>query len=119
MEWEPGEGTNLAEAGADPAISAEAYEREQEFARRQAAYRSLAQPEERRRSEAHSAVKLIRTLEDVVTDLVAPAPDTDRAGLAALSRMARRRHAQLGLELEEIADGLPPVHPGLPMPDGS
>lgn len=117
MDWEPGEGVNLAAPGADPAISQDAYEREQEFARRQTAYRALAQPEERRRSEDHSAVKLIRGLEDVVTDLVAPAPDMDRAGLAALGRMARRRHAQLGFELEEITENLPPVHPGVPAGD--
>ncbi|MEV7600047.1 helix-turn-helix transcriptional regulator [Kitasatospora sp. NPDC089797] len=117
MELERADGVDLAGPGADPAISQDAYEREQEFARQQAAYRALAQPEERRRAEDHSAIRMIRNLEDVVTDLVAPAPDMDRAGLAALGRMAHRRHTQLGIELDGIVENLPPVHPGAPVRD--
>ena len=31
--------------------------------------------------------------------------------------MARRRYSQLGLDLEEISEKLPPVHPGVPIRD--
>ncbi|WP_280694049.1 MULTISPECIES: helix-turn-helix transcriptional regulator [unclassified Kitasatospora] len=119
MDWEPGEDVSLAAPGADPAIPLRAYERDQEFGRQQAAYLALAQPEVRRRATQHSAIRIVRDLEDVIADLVAPSPDMDRAGLAALNRMARRRHQQLGIELEEISEQLPPVHPGVPASDGT
>lgn len=115
MDYEPGEGVNLAEPGADPAISAEAVEREQEFERKQAEYLALTQPPERRRAGGHQAVRLGRNLADVIEDIVAPEPDVDRSVLAARGRMAQRRHAQLGFELEEIIEKLPPVHPGVPV----
>jgi transcriptional regulator with XRE-family HTH domain len=117
MDWEPGEGVSLAEPGADPAIAHESMERELEFGRRQNEYRQLAQPEARRRTDAHPAIRLVRNLEDVVENLVMPEPGADRAGLAALGRMAKRRHAQLGFDLEEIIEQLPPAHPGVPLPE--
>lgn len=107
-DWEPGEGVNLAGPGADPAIAVGAYEREQEYARRHADYVALARPESRRRAEGQPAVRLARQLESLVADIVAPEPGVDRAAIAARVRMARRRHAQLGLDLEEIIEHLPP-----------
>lgn len=106
MDWEPGEGVNLAGPGADPAIQYEAYERSQEFQRRQEGYEALTRPEGRRRTADHPAIRLVRNLLDLVTDLVAPVPDVDRDVQGARARMARRRHAQLGIELEEISEQL-------------
>lgn len=117
MDFEPGEAVSLAGPGADPAIYAEVSEREQEWERRQAEYLDMTQPPERRRANASQAVRLGRNLVDVLDDLVDPEPSADRSVLAARGRMARRRHAQLGLELDEIIEQLPPVHPGVPLPD--
>lgn len=115
MDWEPGEGVSLAAPGADPAIATEAYEREQEYGRRRTEYLQLALPEELRRRADHPAMRLVQQLEELVEDIVAPEPGADRAALAARGRMARRRHQQLGLDLEEIIERLPPVHPGMPI----
>lgn len=111
MDWEPGEGVNLAAPGADGAIEYETYEREQEFGRQQAAYESLSGPAGYRRAGKHPAVRLSRNLTDIIVDLVAPEPSGDDAQSllstqAARSRMARRRYAQLGIELDEIEEGL-------------
>ena len=114
MDFEPGEGVNFAAPGADPAIAAEAAEREQEFGRKQTEYLAFTQPPERRRATGHQAVRLGRNLVEVIEDIVDPEPGADRSVLAARGRMARRRHAQLGLELEELVEALPPVHPGVP-----
>lgn len=119
MDWEPGEGVNVAEPGVDPAIAAAAYEREQEYGRRRAEYLQLALPGELRRRADHPAVRLAHQLEELVTDIVAPEPGVDRTTLAARGRMARRRHQQLALNLEEIVEQLPPVHPGVPVRDDS
>ena len=114
MDWDPGEGVRLAGPGVDPAIASEAYEREQEYGRRLAEYKALALPEAIRRAADHPATRLARQLEELVTDIVAPEAGVDRGTLAARGRMARRRHAQLGFDLEEIVEQLPPVHPGIP-----
>ncbi|MFD0630548.1 helix-turn-helix transcriptional regulator [Catenulispora yoronensis] len=109
MDWEPGEGVPLAGSGADPAIDAEAYEREKEFGRRQVAYESLSGPEGLRRGSSHPAVRLARNLADVIVDLVAPSAEELQSSpnvQATRSRMARRRYAQLGIELDEIEDAL-------------
>ncbi|WP_308217747.1 helix-turn-helix domain-containing protein [Streptantibioticus silvisoli] len=115
MDWEPGAAVALGSPGADPAAAEDAYERDQEYGRRQAEYKALALPEKLRRTADHPAVRLVQQLEELVTDIVAPEAGTDRATLAARGRMARRRHAQLGLDIEEIVEGLPPLHPGMPL----
>jgi transcriptional regulator with XRE-family HTH domain len=99
---------------ADPAISSELYEQEQEFGRRNAEYVALAQPPARRRQADHPAMRMLQLLSSLVADLVTPSLNLDRVHLSALSRMARRRYDQLGYELEDIAEKLPPVHPGVP-----
>ncbi|MFF7158134.1 helix-turn-helix domain-containing protein [Streptomyces sp. NPDC008139] len=117
LDWDGGEGTSFAGPGVDHAVAAEAYEREQRFDRLQYEYQQLARPEGRRRADSHPTVRLIRNLGEVVEDLVLPEPDADRATLAARGRMAQRRHAQVELDLEEIIEQLPPVHPGVPLAD--
>ena len=120
MDWTPGEGVNLASPGADPAIPLEAQDRKQEFVRRQTEYVAAALPAERRASyHYHPAVRLAQQLKDLVTDLVSPEPGVDPAGMAARGRMARRRHENLGRDLDEIIEQLPPVHPGVPLWDGN
>lgn len=113
VDWEPGGLLPAAGSGADPVGDTEVFKKEQEFARKQAEYKALAEPVERRRAADHSAVRLARNLEDVLADLVTPEAGVDRAVLAARLRMARRRHAQLGFELDAIEERLPPVHPGV------
>ncbi|MHA6761806.1 helix-turn-helix domain-containing protein [Streptacidiphilus sp. PAMC 29251] len=103
---EPGGSANFAEPGADPAIPLDAYDREQHYGRQQLAYQALAQPEERRRGTDNSIVRLVRNFAEVIIDLVVPSADSDEAGRKALLRMARRRHASLGFELDEIAESL-------------
>lgn len=112
-DWLPGADAPIAEPGADPATSTDAWEAGQEFARQQADYKELAQPDERRRASDHRTVQLAKNLAQVVQDLVIPDPAMDAKGLAALGRMAVRRHQQLGIELEEIRENLPAVHPGV------
>lgn len=123
--WAEGQGTAMdeprsaASAGptVDPAISRAALEREEEWARKQAEFLALTLPPGRRRARENQAVRLGRSLVEIIEDLVDPYPGSDRATLAALGRMARGRHAQLGIELDEIVEQLPPVHPGLPIAD--
>jgi transcriptional regulator with XRE-family HTH domain len=100
----------------DPAVNAEVYESEQEFTRKQTAYKALVRPQVRQRAANHPAVRLLRELGDLVEDIVEPESGVDRAALAARARMAQRRYTQLGLELEEITEKLPPVHPGVSSP---
>jgi len=107
MDWEVRPIASFDPA-ADPAISSELYEQEQEFGRRNAEYVALAQPTERQRLANHPAVRMVRTLSSVIADLVTPSLRLDRVHLAALSRMARRRYEQLGYELDDIAEELPP-----------
>jgi transcriptional regulator with XRE-family HTH domain len=119
MDWEPGDGVSLADTKEDGAISADAYDRELEFGRRQAAFESLSGPEGYRRGGNHPAVRLARNLTDVLIDLVAPEFRLEEvAHLATIqatrSRMARRRYVQLGIELDEIDDHLPPEQPPMP-----
>lgn len=114
MDFEPGEGTNLAEPGADPSIAAEAVEREEEWERRQTQYRALTLPPALQRVADHPAVRLARQLADLVEDVVSPEPGAVGAEATRL-RMAQRRHQQLGIELEELQerfDPKPVVHPG-------
>lgn len=85
----------------------------EEFERRQAEYLSQAEPPERRRSAEHPAVRLARTVAEMIEELVSPEPGGD---LKARARSARRRVEQLGIELEEIDEQLNPrpvVHPGV------
>lgn len=117
MDWEPGEGVELASSGADPAIVEDAYEREREFTRKQTEYLALALPENARRAEANATVRLARSLADIVSSLVVPEPGVDAAGLAARHRMAKRRLEFLRQELELVAERLPAVHPGVPIED--
>jgi transcriptional regulator with XRE-family HTH domain len=112
-DWMPGAETPLAEPGANPAISTDAWEAGQEFARQQADYLALAQPEERRRAAKHSTVRLAKNLTQVIQELVIPESGMEAKNLAALGRMAWRRHQQLGIELDEIRENLPPAHPGV------
>ncbi|MFE2684047.1 helix-turn-helix domain-containing protein [Streptomyces mirabilis] len=115
MDYEPGPIAHTGPGG-DPAIVTEKYEHEQEFDRQQTGYLALTRPPERLRGAAHQAVRLGRELTDVIEDIVAPESDADRSVLEARGRMAKRRYAQLGLELEEIIEHLPPAHPGMGMP---
>ncbi|MER6351234.1 helix-turn-helix transcriptional regulator [Streptomyces sp. NPDC001634] len=114
VDWEPGDGVNLAEPGTDPAVEAEAYEREQEYGRLRPDYLALANPPEHRRTAEHSSVRLARQLADLVEDLVSP--EAGGGAEAARVRMALRRYQQLGIELEELQerfDPKPVVHPGV------
>ena len=104
VDWEPGEGVSLAEPGADPAIAAEAYEREQEYGRKRAEYMALTLPPELRRAADHPLVRLAEQLEELVEDIVGPWGDRD--GRARWSRMALRRVEQLRLNLEEVAEAM-------------
>ncbi|MFC9631396.1 helix-turn-helix domain-containing protein [Streptomyces mirabilis] len=116
MDWVPGEAVSLAEPGADPAIAAEAYEREQEYGRQRSEYLAQAMPPELRRSAEQPSVRLARQLADLVEDLVSVEAGTDPSAAAARVRMAVRRHQQLGIELEELQerfDPRPVVHPGV------
>lgn len=118
-DWQPGLGVPLAEPGANPALPADEWEAGQEFARRQGEYKRLAQPDERRQASDHRTVQLARNLMQVIQDLVIPEPGNDAKGLAALGRMAWRRYQQLGIELDEIRENLPQVHPGAITADSS
>ncbi|MFJ2737658.1 MULTISPECIES: helix-turn-helix domain-containing protein [unclassified Streptomyces] len=112
MEWEPGEGTNWATPGADPAIAAAAQEREQEYGRRRDEYMALALPPEMRRTAESPSVRLARQLTELVEDLAS----AESGGEAARVRMAQRRYQQLGIELEELEERFVPrpiVHPGV------
>jgi transcriptional regulator with XRE-family HTH domain len=114
VDWEPGDGVNVAEPGADPAIAHEAAEREQEYGRLRPGYMALALPAEQRKAAEHSSVRLARQLADLVEDLVSP--EIGEGVEAARVRMALRRHQQLGIDLEELQeqyDPKPIVHPGV------
>ncbi len=120
MDWEPGEGVNPTAPGADPAIAAEAVEREQEFGRRQEEYAALTLPAGLRRAAGNPLYQLARQLEDLTGDIVGPVGD--RADRARWARMALRRVEQLRINLEEVSevlsygDGLEELkfrHPGL------
>lgn len=115
MDYEPGPIATTGPGG-DPAIALEKLEREQEFERQQTEYLALTRPLERQRGAAHQAVRLGRNLADVIEDIVAPEAGADRNVLEVRVRMAKRRYAQLGLELDEIIDDLPPAHPGMGAP---
>ncbi|MET7781525.1 helix-turn-helix transcriptional regulator [Streptomyces mirabilis] len=117
MDYEPGPIAHTGPGG-DPAMVVEKVEREQEFDRQQTEYLSLTHPPERQRGAGHQAVRLGRDLADVIEDIVAPEVGADRSVLEARSRMAKRRYVQLGLELDEIIDHLPPAHPGMGAPAG-
>lgn len=119
--WQWGEGLRTAKeytpqpsADSEPSAAADAHEREQDWQRQQTEYAALTRPPERQRAEDHSAVRAVRQLGELIIDLVSPEPGADRAALAARGRMAQRRHAQIGYDLEEIIEQLPPVHPGVP-----
>lgn len=113
MDYTPGPIANFGPDG-DPAINAEAFKREQEFEEKQSAFTALARPQARQRAASHPALRVLRELWEFIEDIVTPEPGVDRAALAARLRIAQRRYTQLGLDLEEIAENLPPVHPGLP-----
>lgn len=102
MDWGPGEGVNLAEPGADPAIAAGAYEREQEFGRLRTEYMQLALPPELRRTGDNPLVRLVKQLEDLVEDVVGPRGT--REDRARWARMAVRRIEQVKLNLEEVTE---------------
>lgn len=104
MDWRPGEGVGLAEPGADPAIAAEAYEREQEYGRRLTEYMSLALPDELRRVAVNPLLQLVRQFEGIVADIVGPTGDRDDR--ARWARMALRRIEQIKLNLEEVTEVL-------------
>lgn len=113
VDWEPGDGVNLADPGADPAIDPEALEREEEYARLRPEYMALALPPAHRRAAEHPSVRLARQLADLIEDLVSP--ETGGDAEAARVRMAQRRYQQLGIELEELQERFDPrpiVHPG-------
>ncbi|QIY72066.1 helix-turn-helix transcriptional regulator [Streptomyces sp. RLB1-33] len=115
-DWEPGEGVNPAEPGADPAIAAEAYERQEEHERRQAEYQAQTLPPALKRVIEHPALRLASQLADLVEQLVSPEAGADPSAAAARVRMALRRHQQLGIELEELQERFAPrpvVHPGV------
>lgn len=115
MDYEPRPIANPV--GGDPSVPLEKFEREQEFERQQSAYVALTRPPELRRGAEHQAVRLGRDLADAIEDIVMPEAGVDRRVLEARGRMAKRRYAQLGYELEEIVERLPPAHPGVPLPD--
>lgn len=104
MDWEPGEGVNLAEPGADPAIAPEAYEREREYEQRRADYMAQALPVELRRAAANPLVQLVHQFEGIVTDVVGPGGTREER--ARWARMALRRVEQIKLSLEEVAEAL-------------
>ncbi|MFF3911780.1 helix-turn-helix domain-containing protein [Streptomyces sp. NPDC001848] len=113
-DWEPGEGVNPADPGADPAIAAEAYERQQKHERRQEEYAALTLPPALKRVTEHPALRLASQLADLIEDLVSP--EAGGGAEAARVRMALRRYQQLGIELEELQERFgtrPVVHPGV------
>ncbi|MGW3193697.1 helix-turn-helix domain-containing protein [Streptomyces sp. NPDC001118] len=104
VDWWPGDGVSVAEPGADPAIAAEAYEREQEYDRKREEYVALALPPGLRRSANNPLVRITQQLEELVEDIVGPRGDRDDR--ARWSRMALRRVEQIRLNLEEVAEAM-------------
>ncbi|MEU9406193.1 helix-turn-helix transcriptional regulator [Streptomyces sp. NPDC048281] len=118
-KWAEGEQTAvdyeispITSTGGDPAVAVERLEQQQDFERRQATYLTLTHPWGPGAGE-HQAVRLSRDLADAVEALVSAEPDAPRGDLDAKARMAQRRYSQLGPELDELADRIPPVHPGI------
>lgn len=110
LDYEPGP---IATTGGDPVAAVGRMEEQQEFERRQTAYLALSQPEGAAGVNTHQAVRLSRELSEVVEGLIEAGPDVPLGESEARARLAQRRHAQLGLELEEIMERIPPVHPGV------
>ncbi|WP_019073235.1 helix-turn-helix domain-containing protein [Streptomyces hokutonensis] len=104
MDWDAHPTANSVDG--DPAIPTEAYEREQEFAAQQTAYRALARPPAHRRVTEHQAVYLASQLMELLGDLVASTPSADQADLAVLAQTARHRYDQLGIELKMLRERL-------------
>lgn len=75
-------------------------EQRQDYEQRQMSYLTLTHPWVDGPSGMYPAVRLSRDLADAVDDLATAGPDADPSELAATIRLARRRYAQLGLELE-------------------
>jgi transcriptional regulator with XRE-family HTH domain len=117
VDYEP---SPVTSTGGDPAVAVERLEQQQDFERRQMTYQALTHPWGPGASK-HQAVRLSRDLADAVEALVSAEPDTPRGDLDARARLAQRRYTQLGPELEELADRIPPVHPGIQPrhPDGA
>lgn len=102
-DWSPDRVGYPIGPGDDPVAAAEADEREQDYNRQRAEYLALALPPELRRAADQSAVRVARQLAELLEDLATAAAADEPV---ALLRMARRRHQQLGLELEELEERL-------------
>ncbi|MEU6513592.1 helix-turn-helix transcriptional regulator [Streptomyces sp. NPDC046978] len=76
---------------------------------RQEAYEALALPPERRRLESLPAVRSARRLYEALAELISIRPTAGQSTQAAAQgRAARRRHEQLGHEIDDLMDQLPP-----------
>ncbi|MGV9427477.1 helix-turn-helix domain-containing protein [Streptomyces sp. NPDC003656] len=74
---------------------------------RQTAYDSQTLPPERRRLESLPAVQSVRRLHETLAELVQTSPDASQSSPHA-ARAAQRRHQQLGYEIDDLVDELPP-----------
>ncbi|MFI1535597.1 helix-turn-helix domain-containing protein [Streptomyces anandii] len=73
---------------------------------RQEAYEALTLPPERRRLESLPAVRSARRLYETLAELISISP-TPGQSAAAHGKAARRRHQQLGHEIEELVEQMP------------
>ncbi|MGW0795881.1 helix-turn-helix domain-containing protein [Streptomyces sp. NPDC002692] len=79
---------------------------------RQEAYEALALPPDRRRFENLPAVQSARRLYETIAELTKISPQADNSTSRAARTKAARRHQQLGHELDELVEQLPPGPPG-------
>lgn len=106
-DWRPGHVVRAAAPGENPAGDVEALEQEQEFARRQAEYKTLAKPETLRRRDDSRIVTLARDFAGVLDTLINPFRGATALTIRTQYRAAKRLHTQLGLELEALGEQLP------------
>lgn len=112
-----GEGVNLAAPGADGAISAEAYEKIQEYERQQDEFESQSGPARLRRARRYQAMRLAEDLAGIVGALVVPEPGIDRLEMARRRHLARNRLERLAVELDAIDEQAGKAGRGAPLPD--
>jgi transcriptional regulator with XRE-family HTH domain len=106
-DWRPGHVVRAAAPGENPAGDVEALEQEQEFARRQTEYKTLAKPETLRRRDDSRIVTLARDFAGVLDTLINPFRGAAALTIRTQYRAAKRLHTQLGLELEALGEQLP------------
>ncbi|MFE5140287.1 helix-turn-helix domain-containing protein [Streptomyces fagopyri] len=85
---------------------------EEDPAIRQEAYEALALPPDRRRFEKLRAVQSARRLSETIEELTKISPQADNSTTVAARTRAARHHQQLGHELDELLEQLPPAPSG-------